>query len=91
MEEPDFNFKMTLDEYFQWDYERKDIECTKQIVQYTRHNGTNFLKGMLKEGTLKQIKYDQIMYLVNNPDAEPELNYMVSIKINGYRVTFVPI
>jgi len=85
-----FAFEININKYFDMTYKEIELECTRQLVNYSRKEGKNLIETLVKEGKISIDKLKQLLYLIDNPAASPEPNNMVSESIGKNINIFKP-
>ena len=85
-----FALEININKYFDMTYKEIELEATRQLVNYSRKEGKNLIERLSREGKISMNKLKQLLYLIDNTQASPQPNDMVSEMINGNIMVFKP-
>lgn len=85
-----FALEININKYFDMTQKEIELEATRQLVKYSRKEGKNLIEMLSIEGKISMDKLKQLLYLIDNPEASPQPNDMVSEMINGNIMVFKP-
>lgn len=85
-----FALEININKYFDMTYKELELEATRQLVNYSRKEGKILIETLSREGKISMDKLKQLLYLIDNPQASPVPNDMVSEVINNNTMVFKP-
>ena len=85
-----FALEININKYFDMTHKDLELEATRQLVNYSRKEGKNLIETLTNEGKISMDKLKQLLYLIDNPQASPVPNDMVSEMVNGNIMVFKP-